>query len=170
MEIEDYPSDQYITELGEVDGIQTVTALNNQSTLYSITKVDIFNKPKESSAFSFDERYSASVFHGIMPDTGAAGVSTAGESQVRALQQLDNSVQVDQSTAGQHTIRFGKGTAISLGTVTIQILLGPITFHVVPANTLFLFCIEDIDRLGVKLDNLENMLIQGDKKVPVVRK
>ena len=95
IEIEDYPSDQYITELGEVDGIQTVTALNNQSTLYSITKVDIFNEPKESSAFSFDERYSASVFHGIMLDTGAAGVSTAGESQVRALQQLDNSVQVD---------------------------------------------------------------------------
>jgi len=42
-------------------------------------KLDTFNKPKESSIFSFNDRYSANVFYGIMPDTGAAGVSTVGE-------------------------------------------------------------------------------------------
>jgi len=170
MEIEDYSSDQYFTEFGKVDGIQTVAVLNDQSMLHSITKSDIFNEAKESSTFSFDDRYSANVFHGIMPDTGAAGVSTAGEPQVQALQQLDSSVQIDQSTAGQHKIRFGKGTAISLGTVQVQTPLGYITFHVVPVNTPFLFCISDMDKLGVKLDNLENMLVQGDNRVPVVRK
>jgi hypothetical protein len=65
MEIEDYPSDQYLsdqyfTQFGQVDGTQTIAILNNQSTLYSITKSDIFNKPKESSAFSFDDRLSGS--------------------------------------------------------------------------------------------------------------
>ena len=170
MEIEDYSSDQYFTEYGKVDGTQTVAVLNDQSTLHSITKLDIFNEPKESSAFSFDDRYSANVFYGIMPDTGAAGVSTAGEPQVRALQQLDSSVQIDQSTAGQHTIRFGKGTAISLGTIRVQTPIGYITFHVVPTNTPFLFCIGDMDKLGVKLDNLKNVLVQGDNRVPVIRK
>ena len=97
-----------------------------------------------------------------MPDTRAAGVSIAGEPQVRALQQLDGSVQIDYLTAGQHTIRFGKGTAISLGTIRVHTPLGYITFHVVPTNTLFLFCIRDMDKLGVKLDNLENVLIQVD--------
>jgi len=87
MEIEDYdnPADypnQYITELGEVDGIQTVTILNNQSIFHFITKSDIFNKPKESSTFSFNNRYSVNIFYGIMPDTGAAGVSTTEEPQV----------------------------------------------------------------------------------------
>jgi len=53
--------------------------------LYFITKLDIFNEPKESSAFSFNNRYLANVFYGIMPDTGAAGVSIAGEPQVWAL-------------------------------------------------------------------------------------
>ena len=164
MEIEDYDNsddypDQYLTELGEVDGIQTVAILNDQSTFHSITKSDVFNEPKESSAFSFNDRYSANVFHGIMPDTGAAGVSTAGEPQVRALQQRDSSIQIDQSTAGQHTIRFGKGTAISLGTIRVQTPLGYITFHVVPTNTPFLLCIGDMDKLGVKLDNFKNMLI-----------
>jgi len=79
MEIKDYSPNQYFTEYGEVDSIQTITILNNQSTLHAITKLDIFNKPKESSIFSFNNRYSANVFYGIMPDTRAAGVSIVGE-------------------------------------------------------------------------------------------
>ena len=46
---------------------------------YSIIKLNVFNKLKESSAFSFDNKYSVNVFYGIMPDTGAAGVSIVGE-------------------------------------------------------------------------------------------
>jgi hypothetical protein len=46
---------------------------------YFITKSDIFNKPKESFIFSFNNRYSANVFYSIILDTGAIGVSTAGE-------------------------------------------------------------------------------------------
>ena len=44
-----------------------------------ITKLDIFNKLKESFTFFFNNKYSVNVFYGIIPDTGAAGVSTAGE-------------------------------------------------------------------------------------------
>ena len=46
---------------------------------YSITKSDIFNKLKESSIFSFNNRYLINVFYSIMLDTRAAGVSIAGE-------------------------------------------------------------------------------------------
>jgi hypothetical protein len=42
-----------------------------------ITKLDIFNKLKKSFIFSFNNRYSANVFYGIIPDTRAAGVSIA---------------------------------------------------------------------------------------------
>ena len=170
MEIEEYSSDQYFTDFGAVDGTQTVAILNDQSMFHSVTKSDVFNEPRESSAFSFDQRYSENVFCGIMPDTGAADVSTAGKAQVRALQQLDSSVQVDYSTAGQHIIHFGKGSVISLGTITVQTPVGSITFQVVPTNTPFLFCIADMDTLRVKFDNLENVLIQGDTRVPIVRK
>ena len=47
--------------------------------LYFITKLDIFNKLKESSMFSFNDRYLVNVFYSIMPDTGAAGVFIVGE-------------------------------------------------------------------------------------------
>ena len=76
--IKDYPN-QYLIELSEVDGIQTIIILSNQSTFYSIIKSDIFNKLKESSTFSFNDRYLANIFHGIILDTEAAGVSTVGE-------------------------------------------------------------------------------------------
>jgi len=79
MEIKDYSPNQYFTDYSKVDGIQTVTILNNQSTLHSITKLDIFNELKESSAFSFNNRYSANAFYSIMLDTRAAEVSIVGE-------------------------------------------------------------------------------------------
>jgi len=56
-------------------------------------------------------------------------------------------------------ICFGKGTAISFGIIRVQTPLGYITFHIVSTNTPFLLCIEDMDKLGIKLDNLKNMLI-----------
>ena len=44
-----------------------------------IIKSNIFNKLKESSVFSFNNRYSVNIFYGIILDTGAIGVSIAGE-------------------------------------------------------------------------------------------
>ena len=46
---------------------------------YSIIKLDVFNKLKESFAFFFNNRYLVNVFYSIMLDTRAAGVFTAGE-------------------------------------------------------------------------------------------
>ena len=42
--------------------------------LHSITKLDIFNKLKESSTFSFNNRYLVNIFYSIIPDIGAVGV------------------------------------------------------------------------------------------------
>ena len=49
---------------------------------YSIIKLDIFNELKESSTFSFNNKYSVNVFYSIIPDTKAAGVFIAGKPQV----------------------------------------------------------------------------------------
>jgi hypothetical protein len=47
ISIEEYDNDdppcQYLTEFGEMDSIKAVIFLNNQSILYTITKIDIFN-------------------------------------------------------------------------------------------------------------------------------
>ncbi len=79
-------------------------------------------------------------------------------------------LQIDIAIAGKHKIKFGKGEAVSQGTIDVDTPIRIIMFYIVPANTLFLFCLQDIDRLGVKLDNLENVLIQGNNIVPIIRK
>ena len=76
-----------------------------------------------------------------MPDSGALGVLTAREPQVQALQKLDSTVKINRTNTRNYYIRFGKGSAIAQGTITINILLKPIIFYIIPANTLFLYCI-----------------------------
>ena len=51
---ESYDFDSYITELGEVNGPETVAILNNHSVFHSLMKTDIFKLPVKSSAFIFD--------------------------------------------------------------------------------------------------------------------
>ena len=198
LKIEKSPFEQgehFLTEWGEINGPQAVSILNDHSAYHVFTKCDPFEhsaflKPgggnetdssestdepgsrgieEEHATFTLD-RYSSDEFHGIMPDSGAAGISSAGEQQVMALRKKDPTAEIDTSTAGNNTIRFGKGTAIVKGVVRINTPIGYITFHVVPTNTPFLLCLQDMDALGVQFDNLKNVLIQGNRTIPIVRK
>ena len=85
-----------------------------------------------------------------MPDTGAAGVSTTGQLQFHALQKIDPRIQLDTSTAGVHSIVFGKGSVEkSKGTIQVGTPIRVIAFHVMGTTTPFLLCLDDIDQLGV---------------------
>ena len=46
---------------------------------YFITKLDIFNKLKGSSVFSFNNKYLVNIFYSIILNTRASGVFIAGE-------------------------------------------------------------------------------------------
>jgi hypothetical protein len=155
----------YITELGEIDGVQTIFILNDHSVYHVFMKDNMFKLSSTQNpqtiffAFIFDNRYSSYEFQGIMPDSEAAGISLAGEPQVQVLQKKDLTIQLDTAAAGSNTIRFGKGTATVKGVVQVPTPLGTITFHVVPTNTPFLLCLQDIDAIGVRFNNLKNILI-----------
>jgi hypothetical protein len=58
------PPYQYLMEFGEVDNTEAVIFLNNQSMLYAVIKIDVFNEPKGVLifAFIFDNRYSGTTF------------------------------------------------------------------------------------------------------------
>jgi hypothetical protein len=87
MSIEEALYRAYITELGEINGIQTVFILNDYSAYYIFTRDDMFklfntHNPLISSAFIFDNRYFLYEFQGIMLDSKAAGISLADKPQV----------------------------------------------------------------------------------------
>jgi hypothetical protein len=72
----------YVTELGEIDGIQTVAILNDQSAYHAFTKHNVFEQQVNkhtTDVFTFEGRYLSDTFQGIMPNTGASGVSSVRE-------------------------------------------------------------------------------------------
>jgi hypothetical protein len=77
----------YITELKEINSIQTVFILNDHFVYYVFTRDNMFKLSSTynlliSSAFTFNNRYSLYEFQGIILDSRAAGISLAGEPQV----------------------------------------------------------------------------------------
>jgi hypothetical protein len=106
-------------EFGEVNSTKAVIFLNNQSILYTITKIDVFNEPKRVLifAFIFDSRYSSITFQGIILDNRTAGVSIASLLQVIILSKLDLIILVDSFTAGNYRIKFGVGEVLFLGII-----------------------------------------------------
>jgi hypothetical protein len=146
--------------------------------LYTITKIDVFNEPKvnifskllASLVFTLNNWYSNIIFQGIMLNNRTAGVFITRKPQVVAFQKLDPIISINISIAGNHKIRFGKGEAIFIGIIQVSTPLGNIMFYVLPTNTPFLYYLQDINRMKVKLDNIQNMLIQGKKIIFIVRK
>jgi hypothetical protein len=153
---------------------QYLTYLTDQAFLHHLTTQDIYNVKDDSipaTQFLIEDRYSRLTFQGILPDTGAANVSTAGREQLMALQREDPRVELDKQTAGQASIKFGKGPPVtSLGTTKIKTPIGTITFHILDTPTPFLLCLADMDRLGVYLDNTRNEMVCGTMRMPIVRK
>jgi hypothetical protein len=72
-----YDFNNYVTKLKEINKPKTIAILNNYSVFYSLIKTNVFNLLAEPSIFTFNSQYSSKTFQGIMPDSRAAGVSTA---------------------------------------------------------------------------------------------
>ena len=109
------------------------------------------------------------MFIGIIIDIGASRKSTAGYGQFQALQTADSSVKLNTSIKGQVNIQFRIGTISLIKTVYINSLIDKIQFHVIQANTLFLLCLADMDKLQMYYNNLKNVLIIYTKKMPVIQ-
>src|SRR6202161_3101943 len=111
------------------------------------------------------DRYTQKEFYGIMIDTGASNWSSAGYGQYLAYKKHED-IELDESKAGAIKVQFGIGSNPSVGVITINTPVGCITFHIVNADTPFLLCLRDMDRLGIYFDNTKNMLIQENRTTP----
>jgi hypothetical protein len=164
---------QFFTICGPINGQIIIILLNNAAAAHEITGIDSFEerKPrKESHLFVFYSRYDGNIFQGIMPNTGAAGIFTAGEPQVKALQLKFPGVTMDSSTAG-HKMKFGDNPESTfLGTIAVKTPFGTIRFAVMLINTPFLLCLANMDCCGIYFNNINNTLMHNGKKHPIVCK
>jgi hypothetical protein len=105
-----------------------------------------------------------------MLDTGAAGISTVSEPQVRALQLKFPGVIMDSSTAG-HKMKFNNNPESTfLETIAAETPFKTIRFAVMLINTPFLLYLADINRDNVYFNNINNTLMHNGKKHSIVRK
>lgn len=129
--------------------------------------------PQTSNTFTLSGRYGSDIFRGVMLDTGASTISTAGYAQAQAYMR-DFNAKMDTSKAGEVTAQFGVGDARSIGKLEVMTPIGRVTFYVMDTDIPFLLCLQDMDRLKVFFNNLTDEVILKDEKsveksVPVVR-
>jgi hypothetical protein len=125
------------------------------------------------NTFMSEQRYDDATFQGILVDSGAGGFSTAGHAQYLAYQKVARDAVIDTSTAGKVEIRFGNGDPVrSLGSVDVRTPIGNVNFHILKTPTPFLMCLQDMDRLGIYLDNTRNVMVEKStgRETPVIRR
>ena len=163
----------FITSFGTIHQAKTITQyLANRSFDHVITGADPTLTPNESDPFKYitSERYTSDKFYDIIIDTGASKQSAAGYRRFFTYKKKIKHVQVDKSRAGAVNVQFSIGFTSSIGSLLLDNSIGIVEFHVVEADTSFLLCPKDMDKLNVYFNNLENLLIASTKSVPVVRR
>ena len=108
-------------------------------------------------------------FLGLLPDTGASSLSTAGLPQFEAFKRTFPATQLNWNTSDT-TIRFGKGSTQTIGSVNIMTPIGRIDFHVVPIDTPFLICLSDLQRLKIIYDTAQGQLLQQGRTLMLVKR
>src|ERR1700722_14820818 len=93
------------------------------------------------------ERYTPKEFYSIIIDIGALKKSTIGYGQYLAYKAINDNMDIDTTQTGAINVQFGIGLIILIGLVKIKTLIGLVDFYMVKADTLFLLCLADIDRL-----------------------
>ena len=159
-------SKQFYTSIGQLNNSKSKTVVNtladnafkhriilrDESVLPTTLTPYVFNS-------STDSRYNDTKFKGLLIDSGTSTQSISDIGQLKALQQLDISIQLDKNIAGSANFIFGIRSAISIISVNLDISLGSITFHIVSVNIPFLLCLADMDKLGEFFNNIINKAI-----------
>lgn len=94
----DEEKDSFFSEYGLVNEPKAIQVLNEESVRHAFSRQDQMRSSSyEGEAFVVEDRYLTEVFQGIMLDSGAAGISTAGKQQVQALMKIDPSLKIDRT-------------------------------------------------------------------------
>ena len=162
--------------LKNFDCILTINFLTNNAAKHQITGIDesenssTENSGTENSSISYayisstSFRYNDTEFKNLLINSNAATRSTGNIRQLKALQKIDDTIQLNQSTAGSANFVFDIESTGLIKSIKISTSIEPITFHIVSVNILFLLCFANLDKSGTFFNNVTNKVIQ--QKLP----
>jgi DNA-binding cell septation regulator SpoVG len=106
-----------------------------------------------------ESRYDDREFKSILMNCDVARRSTIETEQFTALQRLNDSIKLDQSTV-ESKIQFDIDSISIMSTIELNISLKQLIFYIVEINTFFLLCLVDLNSLDAYFNNLINELMQ----------
>ena len=157
--------------LKNFDCILTTNLFTDHAAKHQIIDIDESETPNiENSSISYayisstSFRYDDTEFKGLLIDSKAATRSTDGIGQLKALQKIDDTIQLDQSTAGSANFVFDIESIGSIESINISTSIGSITFHIISVNTFFLLFLANLDKSEAFFNNVTNKVIQQHQK------
>ena len=85
------------------------------------------------------------------------------------MQYINNTISLNTFTKGEINVQFDIGVAISIGSANIITFVGKVQFYIVHANTPFLFCFKNMDKLKIYYNNLTDVVMIVAGNVPIVQ-
>jgi len=106
------------------------------------------DREQDPFAYITTERYTLKEFYGVIIDIGASKKSTAGYGQYLIYKTtVNNNTDINTMQTGAVNVQFGIGLTALIRSVKVKTPIGLVNFHIVKADTPFLLCLADIDRL-----------------------
>ena len=94
------------------------------------------------------EYYTPKKFYGVIINTGASKKSTIGYRQYLVYKATtNNNTDINTMQTKAINVQFGISLITLIGLVVVKTLISLVNFYIVKADTPFLLCLIDIDRL-----------------------
>jgi len=123
-----------------------LVAPKNHSASTPIT--DVIDYKQDPFAYITTERYTPKEFYSVIIDIGASKKSTIGYGQYLAYRTTaNNNTDINTMQTRAVNVQFGIGLTALIRSVIVKTLIGLVNFYIVKADTPFLLCLADIDRL-----------------------
>jgi hypothetical protein len=165
--IEFESNELFLTSFDSINSVEFVfitSLLSDKTFEHRLISKNITNAfINEAFDFTFvsiiESRYDDREFRNILMNCDAARRSTAEIEQFTALQELNDSIQLNKLIV-ESKIQFDIDSILIMSTIELNISLEQLIFHIIKINTSFLLCLVDLDRLEVYFNNLINELMQ----------
>jgi len=110
--------------------------------------MDVTDPEQDLFAYITIERYTPKEFYGVIINIGASKKSTVGYRQYLIYKTtVNNNTDINTMQTRAVNVQFGISLTALIRLVKVKTLISPVNFHIVKADTPFLLCLTDIDRL-----------------------
>ena len=148
-----------MTALADRSFIHLITPENQSISTPARPVIDVIDYKQDLFTYITTERYTPKEFYSVIIDTGASKKSTAGYRQYFAYKATNNNTDINTIQTRAVNIQFGIGLTALIRLVKVKTPIGLVDFHIVKADTPFLLCLADMDRLQVYYNNVLDTLI-----------